>query len=174
MQLTSFSILGALLVTSLGCAQIVDDNNKRGDSAPVGTPGAPGPAPQPTGTPSSDESRPSSSMPAGEPASSHLPFLAESKSSIEVINVTSPGRLEVNDGCLTVAVKGKERATAVFPPGVKPELRGNDLVAVSFEGRRIPVGEDTLIPGGGVRLSSADLVKPIPSYCPKLLFGLGG
>ncbi|HVR97792.1 MAG TPA: hypothetical protein VMW27_14335 [Thermoanaerobaculia bacterium] len=103
-----------------------------------------------------------------------MPFIAETKTAIPVIDLLSPGRLEVVDGCLTVIVKGSERATAVFPPGVKPELKGNDLAAVSFEGRRIPLNQETPIPGGAIRLSSADLVKPIPSYCPKTLFGLGG
>ncbi|HYG63202.1 MAG TPA: hypothetical protein VEL74_11525 [Thermoanaerobaculia bacterium] len=112
-------------------------------------------------------------MPAGEQPTS-MPFIAETRSPVEVISLASPGRLEVIDGCLTVAIQGSERATAVFPPGVKPELRGNDVVAVSFEGRRFLIGEETLIPGGGIRLSSAELVKPIPSYCPKVLFGLGG
>jgi hypothetical protein len=114
-------------------------------------------------------------MSAGEPGgSTSVPFIAESKTVIQVINKLSPGRLEVVDGCLTVTVRGHERATAVFSPGVKPQLRGKDVVAITFEGRTIPLDQEAPIPGGVIRLSSADLVKPIPSYCPKTLFGLGG
>jgi uncharacterized Zn-binding protein involved in type VI secretion len=101
-----------------------------------------------------------------------LPFIAEAKSPFTVIDLLSPGRLEIVDGCVTVAVQGKERATAVFPPGVKPELKGDVVVAVSFGGRTIPLGQQVPIPGGFVDLSSADLVQPIPSNCPKKLFGL--
>jgi hypothetical protein len=112
---------------------------------------------------------------AGEQeGSTSLPFIAETKSPVPVLNILSPGRLEVVNGCLTVLLKESERATAVFPPGVKPELKGNDVVAVSFQGRTIPLDEEAPIPGGAIRLSSAELVKPIPSYCPKTLFGLGG
>ena len=172
------SILVTLLVMSFGCAPIVDNSNRRGEAPQVSATDDQSPPvsdSERAATPPSSGGSSSSPVPAGEQrGAASMPFIAETKSPVEVISLASPGRLEVIDGCLTVAIRGSERATAVFPPGVKPELRGNDVVAVSFEGRRILVGEETLIPGGGIRLSSDELVKPIPSYCPKVLFGLGG
>jgi hypothetical protein len=154
--------LAALLVLSSGCSPIVDNGR---DSKPTD----PGPAGEAVQGAAPDQATPSSG--AGEDS---LPFIAETRSPVPVVNVAHPGLLEVVDGCLTVTIRGKERATAVFPPGVKPELQGSSLVAVSFENRRIPLGQESPIPGGPIELSSAELVKPIPMNCPKTLFGLGG
>jgi hypothetical protein len=177
--------LGILLwVVSSGCTPIADHQQERGETPQVSTPDerAQSSVSDPSGPVSDDgravsgpSSRDSSSdhSAAGDPGSStSLPFIAEAKSPFLVIDLLSPGRLEIVDGCLTVNVRGHERATAVFPPGVKPELKGNEVVAVSFGGRTIPLDQEVPIPGGFVRLSSADLVKPIPSNCPKALFGL--
>lgn len=166
----------ALLVMSSGCTP--NNNQRRGETSQAS---AADEATQRSTRdqtssvqPSSQDSAPDD-RPAGQPGgSASVPFIAETKAAIPVINVLSPGRLEVVNGCLTVTVRGGERATAVFPPGVKPEFKGNDVVAVSFEGRRIPLNQETPIPGGAIRLSSADLLKPIPTYCPETLFGLGG
>jgi hypothetical protein len=100
-------------------------------------------------------------------------FIAQTRKAVPVINVLSSGRLEVVDNCLTVLIGG-ERATAVFPPGVRMERRGGAPSAVVFEGRRLPIGEDTRIPGGGLRASEIPLAAPVPANCPKKLFGLGG
>lgn len=164
MQPTRLFSLGALLMVVIGCTPTpVADNNQRREEATQATQQA---------TPASDASDPM--VNGEEDGASSLPFIAEARSRFTVINLLSSGRLEVIDGCLTVKLREEEPATAVFPPGAKPEIKGNDLVAVSFEGQRIPVGQDTRIPGGGVRLESGDLVKPVPSHCPKTLFGLGG
>lgn len=111
---------------------------------------------------------------APEPSDSAQPFIAEARAVFPVIDRLSPGRLEVVNGCLTVAVRGGERATAVFPPEVEPQWKGEALTAVAFEGRTIPLDQETSIPGGVILLSTADLVKPAPTNCPKTLFGLGG
>lgn len=162
-----FSLV-ALFVVASGCTPIADNNQRPGEATPTQTTPstAAGEAAQ---KPAQDRGTPGEQNGAGSP-----PFIAETRSLVAVIDVMSPGRLEVVDGCLTVNIRGSEPATAVFPPGVKPEMKGNDVVAVSFEGRRIPLGQDTRIPGGGIRLEPGDLVKPIPSNCPKTLFGLGG
>lgn len=167
--------VGILLVMSSGCAPNAD-NHQRSEEPPQANAGTAAQSPAlDQSTPVSRDSHvvpsPSDREPGG---SASVPFIAETKAPIPVIDLLSPGRLEVVDGCLTVIIQGSERATAVFPPGVKPELRGNNMVAVSFEGRRIPLDQEAPIPGGGIRLTSAELVRPIPSYCPKTLFGLGG
>jgi hypothetical protein len=169
MRLSHILCIGALLAVLSGCTRIADNSQRRGETPQASASG------QAAQSSTSTQKPPVDSRPAGEQGgSASAPFIAETKAAIPVINIASPGRLEVIDGCLTVTIRGGERATAVFPPGVKPELKGNDVVAVSFEGRRIPLDQETPIPGGSIRLSSADLVKPIPSYCPKTLFGLGG
>jgi len=114
-----------------------------------------------------------------EPASTRggqaaLPFIAETRTAAPAIDLLSPGRLEVRDGCLTVAFEGGQPGVAVFPPGVKPELKDGRLAAVTFEGRRIPVGEETVIPGGGLSVGPDQLARPLPENCPAVLFGVGG
>lgn len=170
--------LGALFVVLSGCAPIADNNHRRGEATqatPTTKPSAAGEAAQnpgqAQGAPVSDNE---GTMIGEQDRAASVPFIAETRSPVAVINTMSPGRLQVVNGCLTVSIRGSEPLTAVFPRGVKPEIKGNDVVAVSFEGRRIPVGEETPIPGGGIRLEPGDLVKPIPSHCPKTLFGLGG
>jgi hypothetical protein len=160
--------MAALLVLSSGCTPIADNNQRSGETPQSSAAGETAQSSIPEQT--SDDGRTGGEQ-NGSPS---MPFIAEAKAVFPVINVANPGRLEVVDGCLTVSVRGRERATAVFPPGVKPELQGNEVVAVSFEGRRVPVGQEAPIPGGVIRLSSAELVKPIPTYCPETLFGLGG
>ena len=181
--------MGALLMVVIGCVPIADNNQRREEATQTTQATAAGEAtknsaqdqgPPVSGdgdmvTSPSSRNRSSDQVVNGEQdGETLLPFIAEAKAPFSVINLLSSGRLEVINDCLTVSVRGGEPATAVFPLGVKPELRRNDLVAVSFEGQRIPVGQETRIPGGGIRLESADLVKPLPSYCPKTLFGLGG
>lgn len=172
----------ALLVIPSGCTPITDntqaqpsaENGAAQGSTPA--PGAPGASSGSTAadpSTSSSNSTPDPAPAAGQGAATAL-FIAETKTPTPVIDVLNPGRLQVVEGCLTVTLDGRERATAVFPPGVKPELRENKLVAVSFEGRRIPVDQQTAIPGGVIDSSSVALVKPIPPSCPKTLFGLGG
>lgn len=160
----SLTALAALLVLSSGCSPNAD--NSRDSRSP--DPGSAGEAAQGA---AQEPATPASGDGDGEDS---LPFIAETRSPVPVVNVAHPGLLEVVDGCLTVTIRGKERATAVFPPGAKPELQGGSLVAVSFENRRIPLGQESPIPGGPIELSSAELVKPIPMNCPKTLFGLGG
>lgn len=188
MRLSHLFGIGALLVMSSGCTPIADNNQKHGETPQESAAGEAtqtqsstrnqtSPAPDSGRAMTNPSSQDSSSghVSTGEQGGSpSVPFIAETKAAIPVINILSPGRLEVVNGCLTVTIRGGERATAVFPPGVKPELKGNDVVAVSFEGRRIPLNQETPIPGGAIRLSSADLLKPIPADCPKTLFGLGG
>lgn len=176
--------MGALLVMSSGCAPIADNNQRHGqtpqESAAEATQSSTrdqtAPVPD-AGSAAAGSSQDNSldDMSAGESGgSASTPFIAESRTVIQVINKLSPGRLEVVEGCLTVAVSGRERATAVFSPGVKPQFRGQDMVAVSFEGHMLPLDQEAPIPGGVIRLTSTDLVKPLPPYCPKTLFGLGG
>lgn len=162
-----------LLMASFGCTPHTDSRQDQGTPAQAAGSGE-------REEPSASKDEPvadngatmsSPSSQAG-PHPSTLPFIAEAKSPFVVIDLLSSGRLEIIDNCLTVTVPGKERATAVFPPGVKPVFKGNDVVAVSFGSRTIPLGQQAPIPGGFVDLSSADLVKPIPSNCPKALFGL--
>lgn len=186
MRLSYIFVSGTLLVTAFGCTPLADNNQRRGETQQAGAAG------EAAGSPTRDQSAPASSsggaatnpssgdnssepMPAGEQGgSTSLPFIAETKTVNPVINIARPGRLEVVNGCLTVTVRGHERATAVFPPGVKPQLRGDRVVAVSFEGNTIPLDQEAPIPGGLITSPTVDLVKPIPSYCPKPLFGIGG
>lgn len=184
MQPSHLLSLGTLFVVLSGCTPIADNNQRRGEATqttPTTQSSAAGEAAQSPaqdqGAPVSDDGRTGTSdrtVTGEQDGAPSAPFIAETRSLVAVINTMSPGRLQVVNGCLTVSIRGSEPLTAVFPPGVKPELKGNDVVAVSFEGRRIPVGEETPIPGGGIRLEPGDLVKPIPSNCPKTLFGLGG
>ena len=169
-----FSIGALLLVTFSACAPNADNRQDQGATAEVATSQAE-PVADHGATMSSPaaETSPSQASPS-QASPGSAPFIGESRSRFAVIDLLSPGRLEVVDGCLTVNVQGKPRATAVFPSGVKPEFQGNNLVAVSFEGRRLPIGQDASIPGGLIDPSSVELVKPVPTYCPKTLFGLGG
>lgn len=167
--------IGALLwVVFFGCAHNADNRQDHGATARTATSEEREEPSASKGETGADDGAAMSSPSQGpQPESpSPLPFIAEAKSPFLVIDLLSPGRLEIVDGCLTVTVQGKERATAVFPPGVKPELRGNDVLAVSFGSRTIPLDQQAPIPGGFIHLSSAELVKPIPSNCPKTLFGL--
>jgi hypothetical protein len=164
-----FSVGALLLVAFAACAPNADNRQDQKPTAEAATSQA-----EPVADHGAEMSSPSSEaspIPSSESPGS-LPFIAEAKAPFVVIDLLSPGRLEVVAGCLTVNIQGKPRGTAVFPPGVKPEIQGNALVAVSFNGRRIPLDQEASIPGGFVQLSSADLVKPIPAHCPKALFGL--
>lgn len=164
-----FGIGILLLAVFVGCAPNADNRQDQGTAQATAPDGS-------TGEPAADHgaamSSPSPEVSPSPESPGSLPFIAEAKSPFVVIDLLSPGRLEVVDGCLTVNIQGKPRGTAVFPPGVKPEMQGNALVAVSFGRRRIPLDQEAHIPGGFVQLSSADLVKPIPANCPKALFGL--
>ena len=100
-------------------------------------------------------------------------YIARTPAPVVVINLLSPGRLEVVDGCLTVVVRG-DRATAVFSPDARLRMRDGVPSAVVSEGRTIPIGEDTAIPGGGLSPTETRLVETPPASCPRLLFGLGG
>jgi hypothetical protein len=165
-----------LLMAPFGCTPNTDNRQDHGNTAQAVTSEEREESSAPKGEPVADHGATMSSPPSqvnpDQVSPSPLPFIAEAKAPFIVINLLSPGRLEIVNNCLTVTVQGKERATAVFPPGVKPELKGNEVVAVSFGSRTIPLGQQAPIPGGFVDLSSADLVKPIPSNCPKALFGL--
>jgi hypothetical protein len=161
-----FGIGTLLLVAFFGCAPNADNRQDQG-TAQATTPDGSADAASTGGETVADHgatmSSPSSEVSPPRESPGSEPFIAEAKSPFVVIDLLSPGRLEVVDGCLTVTVRGRERATAVFPPGVKPEFKGNDLVAVSFDGRTIPLDQDAPIPGGFVQLSSAVRHEESPS-----------
>jgi hypothetical protein len=168
--------VGVFLLVFFGCAPEADNRQDDETTAQAATSEKREEPFAPKGETADDHgatmSSPSAEVRPHPVGPSPLPFIAEARSPFIVIDLLSPGRLEIVDGCLTVTVQGKERATAVFPPGVKPELKGDEVVAVSFGRHTIPIGQQAPIPGGIVRLSSADLVRPIPPNCPKTLFGL--
>jgi hypothetical protein len=181
----------------IGCAPSTEENEVQSDNARASrvtpaTAGSPAtPAPDASASPANSQGSAApgqgsaapipavggdsspGAAPAPRPASSSSLFVGETRSLVPVINLLSSGRLEIVDNCLTVLVRGA-RTTAVFPPGVRLERRNGAPVAVLFQGERLPIGEDTRIPGGGLRASETPLVKPLPANCPKSLFGVGG
>jgi hypothetical protein len=170
------SCLVGLVIASLaalGCARVAESPPPQGPTPST-------PSPSTTAPPAGERAAPDPSTTGSSPsgtsrdAAGAAPFIAEMRSLTPVVNIRRTGRLEVVGGCLTVTVEGEERATAVFPPGVRPEMRDGELVAVTFDADRIPVGQETDIPGGAVELSSAELARPVPDDCPRKLFGLGG
>lgn len=173
--------IGALfLLTVSGCAQTVDRDsatreNASGSAEENGTRQQSGDlAPEPPAEEGAPiESSTDTSVPA-DPGGSKQPFVGQAKSSIPVISILSSGRLEIVDGCLTVALDQGRRAVAILPVGAKLERSGGELTAVSIGGRRIPLNQDEAIPGGGSEVSPEQLVEPIPASCPKTPFVLGG
>lgn len=147
------------------------------DRRPQTEPGKSAVEPRAVTTPPANQAEPAAPVESGAPAPAPddgpRPYIAELRQNVPVINLLSRGRLEVVDDCLTVLVIGG-RATAVLPPGVRRVMSGRRLVAVEYEGRRIPVGPMTAIPGGGVTPDEISLKRPLPARCPAALWGLGG
>lgn len=163
-----FPILAAVAAMTAGCTPAPVSETASLD-APEQTALAP-----PALTDSSPSSSPKtkSGGAAPIPTSESGPFIGELRRATAVINLLSPGRLEVIDDCLTVTAHGRT-ATAVFPPGVTAERRDGQVVAVHFQNRRLAVGKDVAVPGGGLD-PETPLVRPVPARCPEGVFGVGG
>ena len=101
------------------------------------------------------------------------PFLATVKRPVVTISLLSAGRLDIVDGCVTAALRGKSY-TAVFPPGARLVRDGATWSAVRYEGRSLAMGSNVGLPGGGARLPRGILARPIPARCPKEVFVIGG
>lgn len=79
----------------------------------------------------------------------------------------------MRSGCL-VAVIGGEVSTLVLPPQAKIESKSGGIAALSYSGRRLPLGIPVQLGGGGADIRDSDLRQPIPQKCPKSLFVIGG
>jgi hypothetical protein len=101
------------------------------------------------------------------------PFLATLKRPVAVISMLSAGRLEIVDGCIT-ALHGGKSYTAVFPPGARLVREAGTWSAVRYQVRNLGIGRDVGLPGGGARVASSNLARPIPARCPRQVFVIGG
>lgn len=101
------------------------------------------------------------------------PFVAQLRRSVPSISMLSRGTLEVRNGCL-VAVIGEEVSTLVLPPQAKIETKSGSMAALSYSGRRLPLGIPVQLSGGGADIRDSDLRQSIPQKCPKSLFVIGG
>ena len=113
---------------------------------------------------------PSPASPLGVAAA---PFLATLKRPVAVISMLSAGRLEIVDGCVTALHRGRSH-TAIFPPGARLVRDGGTWTEVRYEGRSLAIGREVGLPGGGARVASSNLARPIPARCPREVFVIGG
>lgn len=98
--------------------------------------------------------------------------LVRARTALIVPGARLPGRLDVADGCIVVTVDGVRR-TAVFPPEAAIVRENGQAVAVTYPGRRLAIGADIGIPGGGAT-SRSDLAAPPPAGCPTGFYAIGG
>lgn len=95
-------------------------------------------------------------------------YIARLRQPVAVVNIASPGRLSVRNGCLVVEVGGQTH-TAVFNGPVS--ITGSE---VTFEGKTLSLERTAPIPGGRLDPSEFALRTPAAAGCPSSFFGIGG
>ena len=99
-------------------------------------------------------------------------MIIRAKSPLVVLGARFPARLELSGRCIVVFVDGVP-STAVFPPDATLIIEQGKPSAVVYPGRRLPIGVEINLPGGG-SASSSDLANPLPQGSPSKLYPVGG